>query len=288
MEKQHWLWQKGTFLPLQEGTISIQNLALTRGYSVFEFLRTYNHIPFMLDEHIDRLKRSLDDFGLDSTTPLKKLPEILTELITKTSPEKGEDLFIKIIAVPTESTNGLTPSSNDADLLIHTLSATIYPEEFYTSGVKTSTIKHHRFLPTCKYTSYVPGAIALKKALQSNIQEVLYINENDEILEGCTTNFFAFINDQLITPSSDILEGVTRKAVLEIIKNEFEVEERSLSLEELEECEEAFITSTTKEIMPVRLVDHIQIGDGHVGPRTKRLIGLFQQYIQQKSFTQNS
>ncbi|MBL4755492.1 MAG: aminotransferase class IV, partial [Flavobacteriales bacterium] len=100
------------------------------------------------------------------------------------------------------------------------------------------------------------------------------------VLECPRNNFFIFKDKVLITAGDDVLKGVTRKKILELAAGVFEVQERRLTLAELWEADEAFISGTTKRIIPVVKIDDQQIGDGQVGECTQKLIQVFDQYIE--------
>jgi branched-chain amino acid aminotransferase len=98
------------------------------------------------------------------------------------------------------------------------------------------------------------------------------------VLEGTTTNFFVFRDSQLITPKEGILNGITRDVVLELAKNRFEIVEQPIYYSELSSCDEAFITATNKEIMPIVQVDELQVSQGKPGENTQLLMDLFHNY----------
>jgi branched-chain amino acid aminotransferase len=109
--------------------------------------------------------------------------------------------------------------------------------------------------------------------------EALYRTPAGDVTECTTSNFFVFRGDQLITPVNEVLPGVTRDVVLEIAGDMFEVVMGPLRYAELGKYDEAFITSTTKEVMPIVAVDDMIIGAGRPGARTQRLREAFKQYV---------
>ena len=114
--------------------------------------------------------------------------------------------------------------------------------------------------------------MALKKAKAAGALEALYVNRQQHILEGTTTNFFIFQGSKLITPGDDILPGITRDVVLELVQDQFEVIERPILFDDLPLASEAFITASNKEVMPVCRVNNIIIGNGLPGPNTKTIM----------------
>ena len=128
--------------------------------------------------------------------------------------------------------------------------------------------------------NYLPGLIGLTKAAKADVQELLYLNENEEVLESVSANFFGFHGDKLITAPNGILQGVTRKIVLDLAKTDFTIEQRPIEYAELPSFNEAFVTSTSKEILPLKSIDHI-VFEESLGPRTKRLMQLFYEHTRQ-------
>jgi branched-chain amino acid aminotransferase len=153
-----------------------------------------------------------------------------------------------------------------------------YPTEHYEQGIKVITVQIERLLPTAKTLNYISAISALQQAKLTNAVEALYVNQQSHVLEGTTTNFFIFRESQLITPKESILNGITRDVILELAKNEFEVVEQPIPYSELSSCGEAFITSSTKEIMPVVQIDDLHISTGKPGENTQLLMHLFHKY----------
>jgi len=109
--------------------------------------------------------------------------------------------------------------------------------------------------------------------------DMLYHSQNG-ITECPRSNFFAFVGDTLVTPADHVLHGNTRKLILELAETRFPVEERSMSLKELDDIDEAFVTSTTKRVLPICKINEIEIGNGLVGDRTKTIMSLFDAYTE--------
>jgi branched-chain amino acid aminotransferase len=155
-----------------------------------------------------------------------------------------------------------------------------YPQEYYEQGIKVITVPIERFIPKAKSLNYISAIGALQQAKQTNAVEALYVNSQGEVLEGTTTNFFVFRGSQIITPKEGILNGITRDVILELAKDRFEIVEQSIAYSQLNHCDEAFITSSTKEIMPVVQIDELYISQGKPGENTQTLMDLFHKYTQ--------
>ncbi|HWS84092.1 MAG TPA: aminotransferase class IV, partial [Ktedonobacteraceae bacterium] len=128
-----------------------------------------------------------------------------------------------------------------------------------------------RALPEAKTSNYVAAIRALKEAARHGANDALFVNEQGHVLEATRSNFFVFRGDTLITPRLRVLIGITRNVILSLARGRFTIEERPILLEELSTVDEAFLTSSSKEITPVVQIDDWMIGDGKPGPRTYEL-----------------
>ena len=154
----------------------------------------------------------------------------------------------------------------------------------FAKGCKLITTKLHRNAPEAKTANYIAAVRALKEAVRLDATDALFVNERDHILEATRSNFFIFRGDTLITPHRGILVGITRNVVLDIARSKFIIEERPILLEELALVDEAFITSSSKEITPVVQIDDRIIGDGKPGRRTYLLEQLFIEMVEKGVF----
>lgn len=261
----------GKFVKEDDAKVSILDLGFVRGFGIFDFLRTYNGKPFKLKEHLLRFQNSAKLITLPFPWKIAELEKLVLETLKKNQlPEAN----IKIIATGGLSADQITPGLNPT-LAIVIYPPAVYPQSYYEKGVKVVTVSLMRAFADAKTLNYIPAMIALEKARREKAVEALYKDEKDFVYEGTTTNFFLFKGKNLITPKDGILEGITRKVVLKLAEKEFKIELRPVRYKELEKIDEAFICASNKEIMPVVQVDSIKIGNGRVGPNTKRLMELF-------------
>lgn len=158
-----------------------------------------------------------------------------------------------------------------------------YPQELYKKGVKLISLNHKRANPQIKVASYVE-AIRFHYLLKAKkASELLYVYD-DNIYECSSSNIFIFKKNALITPNHAVLPGVTRKYTLSLASKYFKTIIKPITYQELIKADEVFITSTTREIMPVVKIDHYKIGNGKVGAKTKFLMEKWQEFIQKKYF----
>jgi branched-chain amino acid aminotransferase len=268
----------GAYVREEEAKISVLDIGLLRGFGVFEYLRTYQGKPFQLWEHLKRLSYSAEEIGLTLPYSLEEIAEIVdkVQLLSGLS-----EASIKLVVTGGVSPDQFTPQEKGS-LIVFAYPLKRYPDACYTQGVEVITTPQGRFFPTCKSTQYLSGIVALKKGRIDAPMEALYLNQNEEILEATTSNFFGVQGRTLLTcDSSEVLLGITREVVLQLAKDRFNVELRSVRREEIGNLTEAFLTASNKEIMPIVSIDGEQVGSGIVGPVTKELMGLFAEYTAQ-------
>jgi len=270
-----WHYLNNRWVKTKDLKITAFDLAVTRGFGAFEFLRTYNKKPFRLEEHLNRFFHSLSILQMKPAKTKKEIKKIIKEGIKK---NKMKDLSIRIIQTGGKSDDGLIPKGKSNFIVMFSV-VKIYPKKYYKQGIKLLTYPFLRRLAKAKSLDYLIGVLAVKKAKKQKAVEALYI-DSEKIYEGVTSNFFAVIEEKIVTPKDNVLPGITRQVVIEIAKKlGFLVEERDLFLKEIPNFSEAFITATTKEIMPAVVIDNLKIGDGKVGKITKILMKEFKRLV---------
>jgi len=257
----------GKFVPADQAVIPVDDLAVLRGYGVFDLVRTYGGKPFFLKKHVERLRNSAAEIKLHMPWTTRELIGIVNETLSKNShPESN----IRIVVTGGSSPDFTTPQ-NKPRLLVLVSPLPELPAAWYSEGVKLITLVTERFKPGAKSINYIPATIALEKARRQGAIEALYLDRQDFVLEGTTSNIFAFRGRTLITPGRDILSGITRQVVLSVAAKHFEVEIRDISRQELLGADEVFITGTNKGVVPVIQVDDTPIGRGTPGTLTREL-----------------
>ncbi len=260
-----------------DATVPLFDLGVVRGYGVFDYLRTYNRVPFHLKRHLSRFIASAKSMGLFVPKTILEMETMITDMISKVP--TGE-LSIKLIVTGGISEDQLTFENAP------TLAIAVYPfsplvtQAEYARGFSLMITKHQRIFPESKTLVYLPAILALQEAKKLGFDDALYINASNHLLESTTSNFFAFKGDKLYTPNKEILFGITREVMLTIAKKHFQVCEEPISYSELDSIDEIFLTSSNKEIVPVIAVDKHPIGTGMPGEKTKFLMKEFAAYTQ--------
>ena len=154
---------------------------------------------------------------------------------------------------------------------------TFYPKHFYQHGAKVITYAGERLIPTAKVKDLLLNFLAYRAAAQAGALDALLVDNGGNIREGTRSNFFAIKNKTLYTPPADeVLEGITKKIILEICAPHFKIEESRIKLSELENYDEFFITSTSMNVMPIGQIDDLKLRPAF--PQTKLIQNLFQDY----------
>jgi branched-chain amino acid aminotransferase len=265
----------GEYVEATKAALPLNDLGIVRGYGVFDLLRSYDGVPFKLAEHVARLLRSAAAIDLELPWRAAEIEAIARETFGR---NHLPNATIRIIATGGASSNFMTPQGNPS-LIVMVEPVTPNPPDEYEHGVKLISVEMARVLPTVKSLNYIGAIMAMKRAAQAGAVEALYRNAAGQVSECTRSNLFAFFGDRLVTPKEDVLFGITRAVVMEIASDQFEVVEAPLSYRELLAADEVFITSSTKEILPVVQVDEARIGSDSPGPRTRKLIDLFRAYV---------
>jgi branched-chain amino acid aminotransferase len=275
------LWYiNGRWVHPNEATISINDVAVLRGYSAFEALRTYDRRPFHLDEHLKRLYRSAAMIDLEIPFSREFVTGLVREAIERNTYKHAS---IRLLMTGGVSEDGVMPSDQPGLAILVTQLGERDMEGF-AQGIKLITSSLQRTTPEAKTSNYMAAIRALKEAKKHDASDALFVNEQGHVLEGTRSNFFVFRGDTLVTPGTGILLGVTRRVVLDLAQGRFPIEERPILLTELSQIDEAFITSSSKEITPVVRIDDVTIGNGEPGPRTYELEQRFIEMVERGEF----
>jgi branched-chain amino acid aminotransferase len=265
----------GKFLSEHDSFICVKDIIVLRGFGVFDFLITYAKRPFHLEEHVERLKNSARQIGLHIGLTNEEICRIVVQTVAKNA--HHSESAIRILYSGGISSDGLNPEGRGILMVLVTQKPEV-PSHLYTEGAGVITVDAARFMPAAKSTCYLSAVLAAQAAKSQGAVEALYVDRDGRILEGSTTNFFCFIGERLITPRSDVLSGVTRSVVIELAGTLYEVEQRDVYLSEVGQMQEAFITASNKEVMPVVSIDGQKISEGCVAERVKNIMKAFRNY----------
>ena len=279
----------GRLVPRPAAKLSPFDHGFLYGYGLFETMRAYNGHIFRLDRHLARLRRSARSLGLADAieSVMEGKQPLETACMETLEANKLKDARLRLTVSAGEGDMTPDPSTcPHPTVLITVRTLTPLPPQKYKSGFAAalSSLRRNSQSPLSrvKSTCYMENILARMEARAAGCDEALMLNEQGYLAEGSTTNIFLVNNGELITPSleSGVLPGITREAVLEIARAaNIKTLERQAELEELIEAEEAFVTNSILELMPLTWFEGKPIGTGKPGQLTKELLAAYRELV---------
>lgn len=278
----------GRIVPPEQATVSVFDRGFLYGDSVYETMRTYGARPFMGQAHIERLRHSAAGIHLQVPWSDPELDEAIGRTVAAVQGDAGRDLYLRVVVTRGAGPIGLDPALADRpSLIVIALPYVPLPPEAATEGVAVRIASIRRtsqdaLAPSLKTGNYLNNVMALREARAAGAFEALMLNSRGDLAEATTSNVFLVHGGRVRTPaaSSGILPGVTRALVLEVLCGAgIPAEETTLGPEDLASADEAFLTSTLKDVVPVTTVDGRPVGDGRVGPVTSRIAELYRERV---------
>jgi len=256
----------GVFVDTKDLKISGKDLGIHRAYGIFDFFKLRNRQNPWIEWYMNRLENSLMQTRLsihmDRSALLGKIEQLLDE-------NEIDDAYIKIVVTAGDSPNGYT-RSNKENVFLFAMSLPASDIESKSTGVLISD-EYRRDFPYAKTTNYMRSCILQPEMDAAGAIDVLYY-WNGVISEASRSNIFVATDGKFKTPAKDILNGITRQRVLSLQIPEISIEEAEITIEEVFNADEVFITSSTKGIMPILSIDERLIANGEVGPLSTRLM----------------
>jgi branched-chain amino acid aminotransferase len=265
---------EGKITSADEPCLPADDLGLQRGYAVFDYVRVYKGKLFHMRDHLARLRRSGDAMHLVVPYTDDEILSIAQTLVKRLGLD-NQGLRMILTGGPAH-TQALFEKPR---LVLVAEELPVYPSEAYERGVKLLTCEFQREIPHVKTTNYVTAFRLAPLKKEKGAFELLYTWQG-KVLECARDSFFIVRGDTLAAPEEYVLESITRKVIVEMVKGRFKVEGREISVDELDSVDEAFLASTSKQIVPVVQVDDRRIGNGSVGKHTRTIMGLFDDYIE--------
>jgi branched-chain amino acid aminotransferase len=264
----------------RDAVISVFDHGFLYGEGIYETLRTYRRRPFLYPRHVRRLRRSAEMIGLTLPFTDAALAAQIDETMAAADLGAGE-AYIRVLV-----TRGIGDLTYDPQATPHPSVVIIVkphvdpPAEVYDTGVGVvicGIVRNHpgTVNPMIKSNNLMNSALAMQEALTRGGFEGIMRNYKGELSECTTSNFFIVRNGAAITPplSAGLLPGITREFIFDVGKDVgIPVREETLRDDDLYGADEAFLTSTTRELVPIVRVDDKPIGTGKPGPVTKQLL----------------
>jgi len=268
---------------LREAKISVLDRGFLYGDSVYEVIRTYQLKLFTYDRHIQRLRRSAELIYMQCPWSDEAIRQHMQDMIASLT-DKFNEAYIRLVLSRGEGPIDLDPiEATQPNLCMIFKEAPQYPAAYKIKGIKTIIPSIRRNLrtaldPAIKSGNYLNNILALNEARKQNAVEAIMLDFAGRITEGTTSNIYIVKNGTTYTPPFEdgILAGITREIILELAEqNKMIVKQTSIYPQDLFEADECFISSTTREIMPVQQCGENKIGEFCPGPVTQQLMDQF-------------
>lgn len=276
--------------PLEEARIPVFDHAYLYGDGVFEGIRIYNGRIFKLDEHLNRLFDGMQHLQINEPAPYMEVKQRVIDTLQAAQAVNG---YIRI-SVSRGTGIGLDPRKikQEANLMIAVTELSLYPKEMHERGLDVVTVSTRVMSPDAldprikSIGRYVSNIQAKMEANRQGAGEGLMLNAQGYVAEATGDNLFIVRDGVLFTPhpASGILKGITRATAMDIAHDlGIELRETWLTLHDVYTADEAFLTGTAAEIIPMITLDRRLIGDGKPGRITKRIIEAFRDLTHQSA-----
>ena len=276
----------GKYYPESEAKVSVFDHGFLYGDGVFEGIRSYNGLVFKLKEHIDRLYYSARAIMLEIPMTKEEMIEAVLETLRRNN---LKDAYIRLVVTRGKGDLGLDPRKcpKPSVIIIAVPLLQLYDEEKRARGMSmiVSWVRRDPVDATTheiKSLNYLNSILAKIEANNAGVDEAIILDSNGFICEATAENIFIVKGDMIITPppTSGSLRGITAGVVEEIARElGYQVVERGITVAELYGADEAFVTGTAAEVMPIREVNKRQIGEGKMGPVTRKILEKFVEVI---------
>ncbi len=275
---------------LENTRIPVADRGFLYGDSVYEVFRSYSGIPFLFDEHYERLLNSARLITMDIDQSKDEIINALKQTVAASSPGPDEDVYVRYQITRGEGPIDLHPDASlKTRLVIIVKPIPQWSQEFYNNGMILAVPKLRRnsvnsLNPNIKGGNYLNNIMALGEAKKLGADDCLMLDAKGQVTECSNSNVWFVLNDKLVTPAGGNLDGLTRRSLVSLFAEVgVDVVQRAVLSEELETARECFVSSATREAMPVctlYLVDGKKVDfQPGGGPKTRQAMVLYKKML---------
>ncbi|WP_428355323.1 D-amino acid aminotransferase [Methyloprofundus sp.] len=269
------VYLNGEYLPLSEAKVSVLDRGFLFGDGVYEVIPAYFGHLFCLEAHLQRLNNSLNGIRLTVSLDTQQWLDIIQPLLVE---GEAQYIYLQITRGVADTRDHAFPQQSKPTIFAMCSAIAPFARE---QGVKAITLDDMRWeLCSIKATTLLANILLRQQAVDKSCAEAILIKDGFAT-EGAASNVFAVIEGVLVTPpnSNEILPGITRDVIIDLAKsNKMSLREEAIAEVDLRKASEIWLTSSTREILPVITLDNERVGDGQVGPVWEKMQQLFQQY----------
>ena len=278
----------GKYVPKEEASISIYDHGFLYGDGVYEAIRAYDGVVFKLREHIDRLYESAKSIKIEIPFSREELGRLVVEVLRK---NQLTNSYIRIVVSRGRGRMGVDPRNCPRPTVVIMVEPRepLFGENMKGISAIVSSLRRTpswSLDPRIKTLNYLNNIMAKIEAIEAGVEEAIMLNEQGYVAETSTENVFIVKNKVVATPhpSQGVLRGITRDAVVSIAKElGYPVEERSITIHELYNADEVFVTGTAAELVPIVKIAGRKIGEEKPGPVFSRILAAFKESVKKSS-----
>jgi branched-chain amino acid aminotransferase len=284
----------GEITPLEEARISILDRGFLYGDSVYEVFRTYSGVPLFCHEHFERMENSARLISMTISQSREEMLDHMRQTAARANVPKGEDIYVRWHVTRGTGALDLVPAADlKSSFVIILKEVPRWKPAFYSTGMRLAVTRVRRnpveaLSPDIKSGNYLNNILGVSEAVNIGADDCLMLNPAGVVTEASNSNVLFVINGQLVTPSfeSGVLRGITKAAIGRFgAKHGFELHDRTLTESDLRKATECFVTSATREVMPVNGI-RFENGEWRElpaggGPMTRLVAKAYKEFVEQ-------
>jgi len=273
------VYLNGQFLAADQAKVSVFDRGFLLGDGVYEVIPVYAGHCFELDAHLTRLQSSLDGVKMKNPMSSQQWQAMIEDLVARNG-GGDQSLYLQV-------TRGVAPRDHvfpeGVEPTAFAMSNPLQPvpEKYKQNGIKAITLADIRwFNCNIKAITLLPNSLLKQQAQEAGAQEALLIRDG-YLTEGAASNIYVVLNGTIYTAPKDekILPGITRDVVVKLaVDNGMPLLEQAVTEQQLKQADEIWMSSSTKEVLPITQLDNQTVGDGKPGPIWKQMDALYQQH----------
>lgn len=273
------VYLNGEFMPLHEARVPVLDRGFIFGDGVYEVIPAYGKRLFRLDEHLDRLTGNLEATRIKNPLPESEWKKILSQLVMRNEAE-DQSVYVQITRGVAKRDHAF-PVATQPTVFMMSNPLVVTDEKTFNAGVRAITLDDVRWQHcNIKAISLLPNVLLKQTAIDEGAQEAILMRDG-EVTEGAASNIFIVIDGVIKTPpkSTRLLPGITRDLIVELAReNNLNCIEANFSRAELAAADEIWLSSSTKEVMPIVTLNDEPVANGKPGPITRKMYEIFQAY----------
>jgi len=270
-----YLYLNGDIIPADSACISPYDIGLLRGFAVFDLLRTVHGRPFLLAEHLKRLRDSAGHLGLRVPCTDAEIAEAIDELLERNG---HDEATVRLVLTGGVSPDGMQFDPQTPTFFILTQDIHLPPDSLYAEGGKLVSHLHRRETPLAKTTNYLTMIQHRPSTEAAGALDLLY-HDGEHVFEAASASVYFVRGNTILAPRDSVLWGTIGSYVLELARTRYDVLFTDVTLADAFSADEVFLTSTTRAVVPITAIDDTVIGDGKPGAITRELMAAYDEAV---------